>query len=360
MTPGDIAQYRLVNQGIASPTSKTPSEVVASLGAMQAQDYLGALWAIGLRLPHATEAGIERAISDRTILRTWPMRGTLHFVATQDARWMLELLTPRVIASTARRYQQLELDDAVFGRSRELFIDALQGGRQLTRDAMHGVLEAAHISTADQRGIHILSRLAQEGLLCFGAREGKQQTFALLAEWAPEAKSMERDEALAELARRYFTGHGPATLHDFVWWSGLKVSDARHALDMAASQLGHESMGGTVYWMPQGMPSPSTVAACVHLLPGFDEFMLGYRDRSASLDPADSGKIHPGGNGMFSPTVVIDGQVVGTWRRTVKKNLVVMTASPFAPLSRSEKQSLVDEVERFGEFLQLPFTFLSG
>ena len=203
MTPQDIAQFRLYYQQIATTKFKEPSQVVSWLGAMQAQDYAGVKWSIGLRLPGATDADIERAIAAKTIIRTWPMRGTLHFVAPEDVRWMLALLTPRIIAQTAGRYRQLELDEAIFARSKELFAQALQGDKQLTRDEMQQLLEQANISTAGQRGYHILVRAAQDGLICFGAPSGKQQTFALLDEWAPQAKSLERDEALAELARRY-------------------------------------------------------------------------------------------------------------------------------------------------------------
>jgi hypothetical protein len=203
---------------------------VGGLGAVQAQDYLGALWAIGLRL-RAAETAIEQAIATRSIVRTWSMRGTLHFVAAEDVRWMLGLLAPRSLASSLGRLRALELDQAVFNRSRDLFIAALSGGKQLRREAMLELLASANISPGGQRGIHILGRLAQEGLICFGAREGKQHTFALLEEWVPQAMlrlgPKSRDEALAELARRYFTGHGPATLPDFVWWSGLTTSEAR-------------------------------------------------------------------------------------------------------------------------------------
>src|SRR5207237_2162453 len=191
--------------------------------------YPGALWAVGLRTRDATEAAIEQAIAERTIVRTWPMRGTLHFVAPEDARWMLQLLTPRVVAANARRvYQQSNLDDATFARSKDLFVDALQGGKQLPRPSLYKVLEAAGISVAGQRGLFILQRLSSEGLICFAARQGKQPTFALLDEWVPISlsKTPARDQALAELALRYFTSHGPATVQDFAWWSGLPAADA--------------------------------------------------------------------------------------------------------------------------------------
>jgi hypothetical protein len=172
----DLARYRLHNQHIARAMFDKPSDIVGWLGAVQAQDYLGSLWALGLRTRNATEGDIEKAIAAKTIVRTWPLRGTLHFVAAADVRWMLELLTPRVVAGSEGRRQQLDLDEAIFARSKELFVSALQGGKQLPRDVMYDLLEAAQISTAGGRGLHILWRLAHDGIICFGARQGKQQT----------------------------------------------------------------------------------------------------------------------------------------------------------------------------------------
>jgi hypothetical protein len=361
MNPREIAHHRLVNQQIGFPRATAPAEVVAALGAMQAQDYLSALWAIGSRLPGATEAQIERALAERLIVRTWPMRGTLHFVAAADARWMIELLAPRSIAGSTRRSQQLELDDAVFARSRELFTRALEGDRQLTRDAMMAVLEQAGVSTAGQRGYHILWRLAQEGLLCFGARSGKQPTFALLDEWVPHAPRLSRDAALAELARRYFTGHGPATLQDFIWWTGLKAADAKASIESAASQLSRQTLAGTTYWMPHDAavpPGSPGSPAPAHLSPAFDEYLLGYRDRDAVLDPLQAQKIVPGSNGVFLPTILVDGRVVGTWKRSLKKKKVVIAPIPFGPLKKAATRAFAAAAERYGQFLGMPVELL--
>jgi hypothetical protein len=323
------------------------------MGVVQAQDYLGALWAIGLRMQSATEAAIEQALADRSIVRTWPARGTLHFVAAADVRWMLELLTPRIVRRSAGRFRQLDLDDDTFARSRDLFIHALQGRKQLSRDAMYQVLESAHISTAGQRGIHILWRLAQEGLICFGTREGKQQTFALLAEWVSLAKTMARDEALAELARRYFTTHGPATLHDFVWWSGLTTSDASVGLEMAKPHLVPEVIDGQTYWLPLSIPTAIDTSPTAYLLPAFDEYLVGYKDRNAILDPMYVKQTNAGG-GMLSPTIIIDGQVVGTWKRTLKKGLVVITPRWFTLLKKAQKHTFTLAALQYGAFLELP------
>ena len=357
MTPAEITTRRLANQQIAHSPHKAPKDVVAALGAMQAQDYSGALWAIGIRLPGSTESDIQRAIADRTIVRTWPMRGTLHFVAAPDVRWMLEHLTPRVIAGAARRQQQLELDGTIFTRCEEVFISALQGGRQLTRDEMYDVLERRGISTARQRGYHILWRLAQEGLLCFGAHAGKQPTFALLDEWLPSSPKRDREEALAKLALRYFTGHGPATLQDFVWWSGLKMSDAKAALEAVSTDLISRNAEGRTYWMSPEIPPLREASPAVDILPGFDEYLLGYTDRSASLDPVHAQKVVPGNNGMFMPTIVKDGRVVGIWKRVLKKNKAIITTSPFDPFTKAETRSIEAAVSHYGQFLGIPVAF---
>lgn len=265
---------------------------------------------------------------------------------------MLELLTPRVIARSERRYRQLGLDDATFDRSRKVVIEALQGGKRLSRGALFGVLEAVQISPAGQRGIHILSRLAQEGVICFGTREGKQQTFTLLDEWIPAAAPKPRDEALAELVRRYFTSHGPATLHDFVWWSGLTTSDARAGLELARSHLVREVIGEQTYWLPGSLPSGSAVLQTVHLLPAFDEYLVGYRDRSAILDPVYARQTNAGG-GMLSPTILVDGRVAGTWRRSLKKGSVTVAPSWFAETGAAEERAFAEAARRYGAFLGL-------
>lgn len=348
MTSSEIARRRLRNQRIVGAKFEKPADVVGRLGAVQAQDYLGALWAVGLRMRGATESEVERALAEKTIIRTWPMRGTLHFVAAADVRWMLKLLTPRVVAGSARRHEQLGLDEATFARSQELLARALEGGKQLRRDAIYGLLGAAHISTSGGRGLHILSRLAQDGLICFGAREGKQQTFALLDEWAPAAKTLGRDEALAELARRYFTSHGPATLQDFAWWSGLKTADARAGLEMARPHLVREAEGGQAFWLDASTPAVKEGSPTAHLLPAFDEYTVAYKDRSAVLDPSRAKKA---GGGIFNPTVVVDGQIAGTWKRALKKNSVVITPSYFDKPSRAEARAVATAASRYGDFI---------
>jgi hypothetical protein len=349
----DIVHYRLYNQQVSVTKFKKPREIVAWFGAMQGQDYLGSLWAVGLRLPGSTEAAIEKALAAREILRTWPIRGTIHLVAAEDARWMADLMAPRIIKNAAYRRRQLELDDAVFEHSRKVLIPALEGDKQLSRQAAYMLLESAGITTAGQRGNHILWQLAQEGLLCMSTRQGKQPTYALLHEWAPAAKSLPRDESLARIALRYFTSHGPATIQDFMWWSGLVAADAKAGLGMVEKQLAKETILGKEYWLPQGLPSIIPGKNILHLLPPFDEYLVGYRDRSATLDKVNSGKVVPGNNGMFMPIIVINGQVVGTWKRIIKKDEVRVTPIPFTAWDKATGQLFTAAAARYSLFLGL-------
>jgi hypothetical protein len=346
-----IARLRLATQHVSRRVLDDPAAVVRWLGAVQAQDYLGALWAVGLRTRQATEESVEAAIARGAIIRTWPMRGTLHFVAPADLRWMLALLTPRVMAASASRYRQLELDDAVLARSARLAENALRGGNRLRRSALYALWNEAGIATAGSRGLHILSHLSQTGLLCFGPRDGKQATFTLLDEWVPPARPLARDEALGELARRYYTSHGPATVHDFAWWSGLTIADARAGAELAKSHLATEEVGGHTYWLAPTRAGRADPAAA-YLLPAWDEYTVAYRDRSAVLDPAYASLVNAGG-GVLKPVVVVRGRVVGSWQRTLRKAAVAVTAAPFARLGREDARAVSAAARRYGEFLGL-------
>ena len=347
----NIGPVRLANQHVSRPTFRDPADVVRWLGAVQAQDYLGGLWAVGLRTKGATEAAVEDAIARRTIVRTWPMRGTLHFVAAEDVRWILPILTPRVVAGAQSRFRQLGLDAATFTKGARVAEKALAGGNVVRRDRLYEIWKAAGIATHESRGLHLLGVLSQRGLLCFGPRDGKQQTFTLLEEWVPVGRTLERDAALGELARRYFTSHGPATLQDFVWWAGLTVADARAGLQAAASELGREAIGEQEYYYAQDQPVGQPGSLEVFLLPPFDEYLVAYRDRSASLDAQYQPRVVPGGNGIFNPIVVIDGRVTGLWKRTFKKDTVVMTFSPFTSWSEAQARAIAVAAERYGQFV---------
>ena len=263
------ALLRLHNQQILHPVLRQPGEVVAQLCAVQAQDYHGALWSVGLRMPAATISGILKAMDDRKIIRTWLLRGTLHLVAPENVRGILALVAPRILGGSAGRHRQLGLSESDFARSREIFSDELQGDRQLTRDELFRALEKAGISPVGQRGYHLLAAAGLTGQICFGSMRGKQQTFVLLDEWVPDTGSSPgQKEAPGWLAERYFSGHGPATLQDFAWWSGLKVSDAKAGMKMAGANLSTFMEGGKEYAVASRSPGPARHEPAVYLLPG--------------------------------------------------------------------------------------------
>lgn len=359
MTKTDITKYRLYNQHITHQVHATPEALVAWMGAMQAQDYPGAKWSIALRISGCTEVDVDRAIAQRKIVRTWPMRGTLHFVAAADIRWMLDLMAARVAAGSAGRRRQLELDDKTMKKSVKLVEKALQGDKQLTRNELYELLDRNGISPKAQRGIHILGHLAHTGLICFAAHNEKQPSFALLDEWVPHARPMPTEEALHTAIVRYFNSHGPATLRDFIWWTGLKVADAKKALQLAEGELEKIDVGEETYYMAAGMPEVKA-ASGVHLLPGFDEYLLGYTDRSAALEKTHAPKVVPGNNGMFMPTIVVNGKVSGLWKRTVKKKEVIIESKPFEKLSAAKHKAVAAEARKYGTYLGMDVKYSGG
>lgn len=301
---------------------------------------------------------VEQAIADRQIVRTWPMRGTLHLVAAEDVRWMQALLTPRIIASSVGHRKKLGIDDAKLQRAETIIRSELSGGKRMTRAELFQALEAGGVSTDSQRGAHLLNYyFSHIGLLCLGPNIGKKPAFVLLDEWLPATEPIPREQALGKLAERYFTSHGPATLKDFAGWAYLPMADARRGIELAKEKLVQETINDTIYWSGVGA-SQQTSTPTAFLLPGFDEFILGYKDRSAMIAPEHANKIVPGGNGMFLATIVINGRVVGTWKKTVRKTSVGITLLPFAPLPSDELELLAPAVKRYGEFLGLPATLL--
>jgi hypothetical protein len=346
----NIARQRLHTQRLTGVGFDTPADVVRWFGAVQAQDYPGALWGVGLRTTGATEATVEHAVADRTIVRTWPLRGTLHFVAPEDVRWMLTHFAPRTIARAAPRFRQLELDARTLARGSAIVVKALGGGRSLSRPRLYALFERAGIATRDNRGIHILWRCAHDGLICFGAREGNQQAFALLDEWVPRTAVISRDEALAELARRYFVSHGPATLKDFGWWSGLAAAEARSALEMAVPHVQSVRIEGAMYWQGESRRPSARLRPSSHamFLPPYDEYTVAYRDRSAALDPSHAAAAR---NGIFSPTLVIDGRIAGTWTRRLTGNAVALAIKPLARLPAESARAVAAAADRYGRFI---------
>ncbi len=325
------------SQLLAGNALATPHEVVSHLCAMQAQDILGSLWAIGARMRGGDESDVERAVAERKIVRCWPMRGTLHFVAAEDVRWLLALHATRVLKRSRMRLERdFDLDAATLRKCRTIIERSLRGGHALTRSEIYAALEREKIATRDSRGLHILFAIAHEQHICFGPKRGKQPTFVLLDEWIPEPSRMTREESLAELARRYFKGHGPATPVDLMWWSGLTMKEVNEAIALAGKTITH--------------PSSAKTKAPVRLLPPFDEFTVGYKDRSAIIEPQFTKYVN-GGGGLLNAVVVLNGRVEGTWKRTLGKTNVDIAITPFRKFSASEVSAIEKEAKRYGAFV---------
>jgi len=361
MELAQLAQQRLRTQRLTGRGFETPAEAVRWFGAVQAQEYWGGLWALGLRTTGATEASVEQAIAERKIVRSWPLRGTLHFTTPEDLRWMLKWLAPITLARVASRFRQFDLDAPIFARSATAIVKALEGGRQLTRAQLYARLERARVATGAGRGSHVLFRLANDGLICFWTHDGKQPTFALLDEWLPASRILDRDEALAELARRYFTSHGPATLQDFTWWSGLPAGDARRGVEAARVKAPHltPSHAAPRTAAPRTSARRTSHSALrssssrphVVLLPPYDEYTVAYKDRSAALDPKHAAATR---NGIFSPAILIDGRIAGLWARGFTPSGVTIALRPLARLTTAESRAIAAAAGRYGRFLGLP------
>ena len=318
--------------------------------ALQGQDYAGALWSIGLRTPGTTAVDVEAALDRGDIVRSWPFRSTLHVVAAEDLGWMLSITADREFAAAAGRHRQLGLAADDFDRAERIVRDRLQGGVRAERKEVLAAIEADGLSIEGQRGAHLLGRLAQAGVavLC------GQHTWTLLDDHVRTPRHLDRDEALTEIARRYLTARGPATERDLAWWTGLKLTDARAAIASVDDEFDRIEIDGLVHHLTPGLEEAPDG---VRVLPGFDEYMLGYADRSAPLAGRPLSTVVPGSNGMFLSTIVVNGEIVGTWRRTVKAKVVQITAEPFGTLTKGARTAFERAARTYGDYLGLPVVF---
>ncbi|MEO8399458.1 MAG: winged helix DNA-binding domain-containing protein [Ignavibacteriaceae bacterium] len=351
MNQKDIAKYRLQNQQISVTNFKTVKKIVGWMGAMQAQDYNMAKWGIGVRLPKSTEKIIEAAIDKGKIIRTHLLRPTWHFVSSDDIYWILELTASRIKASLKSRNKQLELTDKIFTKSNKILEKALADGNHLTRNELLTKLKKAKIPTHDNRSSHLLLQAELDGIICSGASKEKQITYALLNERVPKTAKFKRDEAAAKPAERYFTSHGPATLHDFVWWSGLSVTDARKALEEIKSNFNSEKIEEKTYWFVDLFSKSKKDRKSVFLLPAFDEYIISYKDRSAAIT-FENHKKAISSNGIFRPVVVINGTVGGIWNRTINKDKVFLEILNNTSVSKSQQKKLISSAKKYGRFIE--------
>jgi hypothetical protein len=351
MTNLDILRRRFSNQHLSRPQFEVPADMVAWLGAVQSQDYPAAKWALGQRLKGATDASLDRAFNEGAILRTHVMRPTWHFVAPADIRWLLALTAPRVKKLLSHYSRQWGVDAPVLKRGFTAIFKVLQGGQQLTRTQINAVLRSAGIRLGNLSLGHIIMHAELDALICSGPRRGKQFTYMLLEERVPPAKPLHRDEALAELSRRYFTSHGPAQVQDFTWWSGLTAADTKKGLALLGSQLARETADGKEFWFVPGDPAP--MPRTTYLLPNYDEYTIAYRDRSHFYDASDFQSPIARDNVPFAHMIVARGRVVGTWKRTLGARAVRVVAKFLQPPAAAEQRALKTAVEQYGTFLDL-------
>ncbi|WP_285116910.1 winged helix DNA-binding domain-containing protein [Leifsonia sp. fls2-241-R2A-40a] len=345
---GELLRLRRLAQAIDGPREPDPAAAARRLLALQGQDFAAGCWALALRTTGATQADVLAELDAGRIIRSWPMRGTLHFVPPEDLRWMLSVTADRMVAGLGRRQQQLGLEAADFAHAADVVTAALTGGNSIGRAELMQLWEDAGIATTGQRGYHLIYYLAQTGLLCWGpvVRVGNgnpTQALVLLDEWAPAPPPLSADEALAQFLLRYLHGHGPATVRDFVWWTKGTVAGAKTARAVLGDALTTLEVDGVEYLVTAELleraaatPASRAEKEAVHLLPGFDEYLLGYQDRSPILDDEHAELIVPGGNGIFQPIIVAGGRIVGTWRRDGGRVL----PQPFAPLTPAREARL--------------------
>lgn len=359
-----MGRLRMASQGLLGGGFSSVPEAVRSMTAMQAQDLQAALWAVGLRVPGAGLSDVRAALEAGAVVRSWPMRGTLHLLAPQDLRWILNITTARLVQGMLSRHRQLEITAGDVDVCRKIALDLVAEGREVsgtpgaTRGELFAAFDAGGQSPAGQRGIHLLGLLCQSASLVPGPLEGNQQKFVAFDEWITTSRDLGREEGIAELLLRYLRSHGPATVRDFAWWSNTTLTEARAALASVSGELVELEFGGASYWLSpgtaalldDGVPGQRTVLA----LPGFDEFILGYTDRSLVLPPEHAQKIVPGGNGVFKKAIVSGGEVIGTWGRQGNGRAAAVVPVPFddaKPLGPATLAAFNRAAERYERFL---------
>lgn len=345
---------RLQTQHLVNGSLTLPEEIVRHMLAMQAQNFGASQWAVGIRLPGSTTKSVVAAFDSGKIVRSWPMRGTLHLIDPQDLRQILTVTWPRMLQGLATRHRQLELDEKTLKQARKIAEEKLQGGQRSTRKQMLEAFASNGLEVDNQRGPHMIGYLAQEGVVCWGPLQGKEQLLVLLDEWAPPLQTtFDRDESLGALALRYFSSHGPATVKDFAWWTKMTLTDVRRGIEVAKHDLVELQSNDTSYWMSAEahdlvQPDLALAKQSVLALPAFDEHLLGYQNRLSVLPSEYADRIVPGNNGMFLPTIVSGGQVVGTWRKSAKN----VEATWFDTATKREEKDFAASAQDCQAFVQ--------
>lgn len=346
-----IKDIRLLSQQLIKPTSETPKELVAWMGAMQAQHYTMSKWAVGIRLKSATLQHVDEALRRGEILRTHVMRPTWHFVVAEDIRWMLKLSEKRLRSCSRSRDKELGIDESLYTKSHKVIEKILEGNKSLTREEIGQRLTEAGIEVDTSRMTHFLMRAEIESIVCSGVDKGNKQTYALLEERVAPQKELHKDEALARLATNYFRSHSPASLQDFVWWSGLSLTEARQAISFIESDLIKDRVNSENLFVHQTWNKKIKTAEIFHLLPAFDEYLISYKDRTHVLDLEHYPKAF-NNYGTFSPVILYNGQIVGNWTKSVKKNQTNIDTSLFVE-GLTINNELIEEAEnRYKRFIK--------
>ncbi len=347
----------MYNQMVTRPTIADPAQVQRWMIAVQAQDYFGALWALGLRTKDASIDMVEQAFTDGRILRTHVMRPTWHFVAAEDIRWLVQLTAPRVHALNAHYYRKENLDASSFAKAHKAIEKALLTHGTQTRDELAAALAQAGVEAKGVRLAYILIHAELELLVCSGPKRGKQFTYALVDDKAPAAKKpFDRKEALAQFASRYFASRGPATPRDLAYWSGLTIAEATAGLEAVKHELQSEVIDGVEYWFAEAGPTRKPPATA-HLFSNYDELGMAYKERGALFDAKFGAQLF---DYAYSHTVVINGKIAGSWRREIGKSAITVQTRPIRPFTAAEKQLILKAAKRYEDFLGTPVKVSHG
>jgi hypothetical protein len=349
-----ISQQRLRTQRLIGPQFRRPAAAVAWFGAVQAQDFAGAKWALGQRVAGATDASVEQAFARAELIRTHVLRPTWHFVVPADLRWLLALSAPRVHAAGASYHRQHGLDATTFRRCHAVLGKALEGGQQLTRVELAQALARAGVRADGPRLGYIMMHAELEALICSGPRRGKQFTYALVDERVPPAPPRPRDEALAELTLRYFTSHGPAQVGDCAGWSSLTLADIRRGLALNGRRLAACVLDGKTFWSASSSPPARLQPPLVRLLPNYDEYLIGYKDHAPTFTPAVAERLRATRGILDRHVIVLDGNVIGGWRRTLAGKAVQVEIELLVTLAPAQRRALAAEIARYRAFVGQP------
>jgi hypothetical protein len=350
MQYSEISNTRLANQGVEPVVFKTAKEVVSWMGAVQAQDLGMVKWAVGIRTQNTTVLDFDDAFNRGEIIRTHLMRPTWHLVSADDIYWLLELTAPRIKSGMKSRHRELELTEDIISMANRIIGKVLMEKSYASREELATKFQQAGIRTNENRLSHILFCAELDGLICSGPANGNKQTYSLLSKRVPNKRALTKEESLAELAKRYFISHGPATLKDFAWWSGLSLTEAKKAVDFVKTGFFSETTGSETYWFPNSFSGLKQKGTGLHLLPAYDEFLISYTNRSASISKVDNPKAISN-NGIFRPIIVANGQVAGTWKRTIKKETIIVEPEFFTPCDPLIKLQFEDAAKRYVRFL---------